>query len=251
MKKNISLSATILFCLFCLFLAGCAATGGRPPEEKTPSAAVEIAKAYGIDRFQNIDAIRFTFHARVNDKNVKRTWSWDPQTDRVIYNGPGPDGEASVTVTYNRKQKASPDFNAKIDQWFINDQYWLLFPFHLVWDPDITLTAGGRQPLPIPPGTAQKLTVQYPPDVGYTPGDVYELYYNPKTFRVRQWIYRRGGAEDPTRIATWEDHSKAGPILFSLTHNGPEDDFRVWFTDVAVQRKGGNEWLNARPSGSG
>ena len=36
-----------------------------------------------------------------------------------------------------------------IDQGFINDTYWLLFPMHLVWDQGMEISKDGLRPLPI------------------------------------------------------------------------------------------------------
>ena len=59
---------------------------------------------------------------------------------------------------------------------------------------------------------------------------------------IAEWIYRRGGATTPTRMSTWEDHRRLGPLLVSLDHQGP-DGFRVWFSDVALMLRNGEDWL--------
>ena len=74
----------------------------------------------------------------------------------------------------------------------------------------------------------------YPPTGGYTPGDVYELFIGSDDLLV-QWIYRRGGAPKPTRMTTWENHRQVGPLIISMNHKGPDENFQVWFTDVAIQ----------------
>ena len=50
-----------------------------------------------------------------------------------------------------------------------------------------------------------------------------------------QWIYRKGGADTPTRMSTWEDHRRIGPVTLCLNHQGADESFAVWFTEVAVQ----------------
>ena len=87
--------------------------------------------------------------------------------------------------------------------------------------------------------------VTYPPSVGYTPGDVYELFVG-DDHRILQWVYRRGGALEPTRMATWEAHRTLGPLVVSLDHRVPDGTFRVWFTDVALRLAGSQEWLAPR-----
>jgi hypothetical protein len=84
--------------------------------------------------------------------------------------------------------------------------------------------------------------VTYPPSVGYTPGDVYELFVG-EDKRIHQWVYRRGGAPEPTRTATWEDHRTLGPLVLSLDHKVPDGTFRVWFSEVALRLAGSPDWL--------
>ena len=84
--------------------------------------------------------------------------------------------------------------------------------------------------------------VSYPAAGGYTPGDVYDLYLDDR-HRLTQWVYRRGGAEKPTRISTWEDHREVGPLTISLNHQGEDENFRVWFTNVGVKMAGADSWL--------
>jgi hypothetical protein len=90
-------------------------------------------------------------------------------------------------------------------------------------------------------GQARRIVVSYPPEGGYTPGDVYELFIDDDGL-IAEWIYRRGGATTPTRMSTWEDHRRLGPLLVSLDHQGP-DGFRVWFSDVALMLRNGEDWL--------
>lgn len=199
--------------------------------------AAKIAEEYGLSDFEQISEIEFTFNARVNDKTVKRTWKWDVETDTVHYkNGQGED----KWLSYKRQdiRQLSTELR-EVDSKFINDQYWLLFPFHLVWDRGIHISSSkNEQKLPIGPGKAEKISVKYPQQGGYTPGDIYELFVGDDN-RILEWVYRRGGSEEPSRISTWEDYRMVGPLLISFDHVGPGDRFRVWFTDVSVKMKNG------------
>ena len=94
-------------------------------------------------------------------------------------------------------------------------------------------------------GEARCVVVSYPAAGGYTPGDVYDLYLDDR-YRLTQWVYRRGGAEKPTRISTWEDHREVGPLTLSLNHQGEDENFRVWFTNVGVKMAGADSWLFAQ-----
>jgi hypothetical protein len=83
-----------------------------------------------------------------------------------------------VKVTYLRSQLNSQPANVKdeIDPASKNDQSWLIFPFHVIWDTSADVQDKGKQKLPLGKGTADQIVVKYPSDVGYTPGDAWELF---------------------------------------------------------------------------
>jgi hypothetical protein len=115
-----------------------------------------------------------------------------------------------------------------------------------LWDGSASVRADDAPAnLPIGTGKARRIVVGYPANEGYTPGDVYELFVNDSD-RIVQWVYRKGGDPKPTRITTWEDYRKVGPLNISLNHQGPDASFRVWFTDVAVRLAGKSDWDPAR-----
>jgi hypothetical protein len=113
------------------------------------------------------------------------------------------------------------------------------------WDLGAALSDRGPAPLPIGSGTGRRLVVAYPPDKGYTPGDVYEIFVDER-FRIQQWIYRKGGAAQPTRITTWEEYERLGPLTVSLLHRSADETFRLWFTDVGVKLKGQKLWTEPK-----
>ncbi|UCD81059.1 MAG: hypothetical protein JSW26_06425 [Desulfobacterales bacterium] len=195
----------------------------------------KVAQAYGIQSFGQIEQIQYTFNVQLGDKNVSRSWIWQPKVDEVTFKA---DINAQP-ITYSRKKisAAAPDNLKKVDGWFINDNYWLLFPIHMAWDKQAKVEDVGRKDLPMGGGKARCLVVSYPSEGGYTPGDVYELFLD-DSFRITQWIYRKGGSTVPTRIASWDDHRRVGPLVLSLNHQGADKNFRVWFSKVAVKTIG-------------
>jgi hypothetical protein len=204
------------------------------------SLHVRVAESYGVKSFADIEAIRFTFNVDLGEKKIARSWVWEPQSGKVTFGGPGGPFE------YNRSEldKNPTDEMKKIDAWFINDQYWLLFPLHLVWDDKAAVEDTGEHNLPMGNGKETRLVVSYPPSGGYTPGDVYELFIDDNN-RISQWVYRRGGSAEPTRVTTWEDHRKVGPLTVSFKHEGNDGKFRLWFTDFAVKLKSSESWVEA------
>ena len=212
-----------------------------------PAIAEQLAKTYGLASFGQIEAIRYTFS--IPSFKLSRSWVWEPKTDRVSYDGKDKAGKP-VKVTYLRSELASQSAFVKedVDPGFTNDQYWLLFPFHLVWDSGATVQDAGMQKLPLGEGFAKKVVVKYPSNGGYTPGDTWELYVG-SDGRILQFAFHRGGSVKPSVvIATWVDYKMAGPLLLSLDHHGTADGapLRVVFSNVAVKLVGSSTWTDAR-----
>lgn len=226
-----------------LLLLGIGACAGLDQKQPPGDIRQKIADAYGIQSFDRIAKIRFEFNADLDGKQINRKWLWAPNTDQVIYRGLS--SQLNPTA-YNRKKITSNDSGRirRIDKWFVNDQYWLLFPFHMAWDSETEVVTKGRQFLPIGLGRALQVVVTYPPEGGYTPGDVYELFVD-GDYRLKQWKYRRGGKAEAARISTWEDHRKVGPITVSMQRKLKGGKSRIWFSHVAVQLEGSEEWIVA------
>jgi hypothetical protein len=217
--------------------------------QERPPIAEQIAKTYGFDSFGQIEGIRYTWHAQFGKVDLSRTWTWEPKADRVTYEGKDKDGKP-VKVTYVRSQLSSQPTAVKeeIDPGFVNDHYWLLFPFHVVWDTAADVKDMGMKKLPLGKGTARQVVVKYPSDVGYTPGDTWTLFVGPDNL-IKEFTYHRGGPKKPTLvIATWAEYKKAGPLLVSQEHRGTADGspFHLFFTDVSVKLAGSNDWVNAQ-----
>jgi len=233
-----------------LFLLGGLALVTTSCSEKRPAVATEIAKTYGLDSFEQIDTIRYTFNAEFPGVNLARSWTWQPKSGQVSYEGKDKDGKP-VKVTYVRSQLDSQPANVKddVDPGFMNDQYWLLFPLHVYWDTSADVQDKGVQQLPLGSGSAKLISVKYPAEKGgYTPGDTWDLYIG-KDNRVEQMFYHRGGAKKPSAvIATWEGHKKAGPLLISTEHRGTADGqpLRIFFSNVSVKLKGSDTWVDAQ-----
>jgi hypothetical protein len=218
--------------------------------QNRPPIIEQIAKAYGLDSFGQIDAIRYTWNAQFPGVNVSRSWVWEPKTNKVSYEGKDKDGKP-VKVTYMRSELSSQSDAVKneVDPGFTNDNYWLLFAFHAYWDTSATVTDQGMHKLPLGNGSAELVAVKYPAEGGgYTPGDTWELYVG-KDNRVEQFAYHRGGPKKPSLvIATWAGYKKAGPLMISTEHRGTADGkpLHLFFSDVAVKLTGSDTWVDAK-----
>lgn len=223
-----------------------------PSQAQTrPPIVEQMAKTYGIDSWGQIEGIRYTFNLDLAALNLKlaHTWEWEPKTGKVTFEGKYKDGKP-VKVTYLRSQLDSQPANVKdeIDPAFMNDQYWLVFPFHVVWDTGADVQDKGKQKLPLEKGSADQIVVKYPSDGGYTPGDTWELFLGSDN-RVEEFIYRRGGPKKPSVVTTtWAGYKKAGPLLISTDHRGTADGkpVRIFFSDVSVRLTGSDTWINAQ-----
>jgi hypothetical protein len=113
-----------------------------------PPIAEQVAKTYGLDAWGQIEAIRYTWSGAFPGFKASRTWQWNLKADTVSYKGKDKAGEP-INVTYQRSQLSSQSdvIKNEVDPAFINDQYWLIFPFHIVWD-GATVTDEGQQKRP-------------------------------------------------------------------------------------------------------
>jgi hypothetical protein len=236
--------STTILCLFgVLVVAAPSLAQTRPP------IVEQIAKTYGLDKFEKVEAIRYTFNLQLPGVNISRSWVWQPKTGQVSYEARDKDGKP-VKVTYVQSQLNAEPANVKdeIDPAFLNDQYNLLFPLHVYWDSGADVQDKGMQKLPIGKGMAKQVVVKYPSEGGYTPGDTWELYVGSDN-RVEEFVYHRGGPTPPSVvIARWSGYKKAGPLLISTDRRGTADGkkLRFFFSDVSVKLVGSDRWVNAQ-----
>ena len=214
-----------------------------------PPIVEQVAKTYGLDKFDKVEAIRYTFNLQLPGVNISRSWVWQPKTGQVSYEARDKDGKP-VKVAYVQSQLNAEPANVKdeIDPAFLNDQYNLLFPLHVYWDSGADVQDKGMQKLPIGKGMAKQVVVKYPSEGGYTPGDTWELYVGSDN-RVEEFVYRRGGPTPPSVvIARWSGYKKAGPLLISTDRRGTADGkkLRFFFSNVSVKLVGSDRWVNAQ-----
>lgn len=229
-----------------LFLAATSQAQTRPP------AAEQLAKTYGLDSYGQLEAIRYTFNIQLPalKLTLARSWEWQPKTGQVSYEGKDKDGKP-VKATYIRSQINSAPANVKdeIEPAFVNDNYWLIFPFHAYWDTSADVQDKGMQKLPLGKGSARLVSVKYPAEAGgYTPGDTWDLYVG-SDGRVQEFIYHRGGPKPPQNVTTtWTGYKKAGPVLISTEHRGTADGkpAHIFFSNVSFKLTGSDTWTNAQ-----
>jgi len=234
-----------------LLAVGIIAVAATCSAQTRPPIVEQIAKAYGLDSYAQIDAIRYTWNGEIPGLfKVAHKWEWEPKTSKVSYEGQDKDGKA-VKVSYLRSELNSQPDNVKnqVEPSFVNDNYWLLFPFHAYWDTSATVTDQGMHKLPAGGASADLVSVKYPAELGgYTPGDTWELYVG-KDHRVEYMVYHRGGPTKPSLVnASWVGYKKAGPLLVSTEHRGTADGkpLHISISDVAVKLAGSDTWIDAK-----
>jgi hypothetical protein len=118
-----------------LLVLGMLVFAGTSRAQDKPPIAEELAKAYGLDSFSQIDQVRYTFNIDLPGFKLARSWVWEPKTGKVSYDGKDKTGKP-IKVSYLRSQLNSQDAVVKeeVDPAFNNDQYWLMFPFHVYQD---------------------------------------------------------------------------------------------------------------------
>ena len=242
--KKVGVKVLTVVTLVALVLAAALWAQTRPP------ILDQLAKTYGVDSFGQVEAIRYTWSGQIPGVfSISHSWEWEPKTGKVSYEGKDKQGKP-VKVSYVRSQvNSQPDVvKNEVEPAFVNDNYWLLFPLHAYWDTSATVTDQGMKKLPQGTGSATLVSVKYPSEGGYTPGDTWELYLG-KDGRVEQLKYRRGGSDKPSLvIASWAGYKKAGPLLISTEHRGTADGkpLHISITNVSVKLAGSDKWMDAK-----
>jgi len=196
--------------------------------EKDPNLETheKIAMANGFEEFDSIRQIKFTFNVKMNDTlRSERKWTWNRESGKISLT------EKDSVMSYTREDSLARD-KQYIDQRFVNDSYWLLFPFQLQWS-DADFSEVKTAEAPISGDEMQMLTVSFPAEGGYTPGDSYDIYFN-DDFMIQEWVYKAsgGGREMAT---TWEDYQDFNGVKISKMHKSEDGNFELYFTDISVE----------------
>jgi len=200
-----------------------------PKQDANPvrTEAEVIALKNGLLEWEKVRQIDFTFNVDRGGKTVaQRSWQWQPKTDNVRMTS------SSDTITYNRITMDST--HIATDRGFINDKFWLLAPYQLVWDEGTTISIQDMATAPISKKQTKKLTIVYGDKGGYTPGDAYDFYYD-NDFIIDEWVFRKANAAAASMTTSFEDYESYKGINIAKTHRGMDSDLNIYFTDIKVQ----------------
>ncbi|WP_300436809.1 hypothetical protein [Christiangramia sp.] len=195
---------------------------------KDPNLKVheKIAMANGFEKFDSISMLKFTFNVKVNDTlRSERRWAWDLKNNKISLT------EKDSTMSYTKKDSLTKE-KEYIDQRFVNDSYWLLFPYQLKWS-NADFSEPKTAKAPISGDEMQMLSVSFPSKGGYTPGDSYDIYFD-DDFMIQEWVYKAagGGREMAT---TWEDYENFNGLKISKMHKSEDGNFELYFTNISVE----------------
>ncbi|WP_040248334.1 hypothetical protein [Psychroserpens mesophilus] len=196
-------------------------------ELKTESTTAEkIALAHGFENWKHVNDIQFTFNVDRDSSHFERSWTWNPKSDdvRLVTD--------TDTIQYNRTSVDSLSINA--DKAFINDKFWLLIPFQMVWDKGTTISESSTAVAPISKTELNKITLTYGNEGGYTPGDAYDIYFD-KDYIIQEWVFRKGNSEEPSMTTTFENYQDVNGIKFAHDHKMTEGNFNLYFSNIKIK----------------
>lgn len=215
--------------LFILLLVVSSLTAFKKVNKLTQGTDIleKIADANGFQNWKNIEEIKFTFNVDRDTTHFERSWAWKPKTNDITAI------TKDTIIKYNWSSMDSTSY--KTNGGFINDKYWLLTPFQLIWDKDnITHTHTPTATAPISKKQLQKLTIVYGTEGGYTPGDAYDLYFE-GDYSIQEWVFRKGNTSTPSMITTFEDYSEFKGLHIAKSHKMENSKFHLYFTNIDVQ----------------
>ena len=214
-----------LFILSSLVSFSCKQEQKTNTQDPILSVSEKIANAHGIEHWDKVANLEFTFNVDRDSSHSERSWIWNPKTNDVTL------FMQNDTIVYNRSNIDSTNLNA--DKRFINDKFWLFFPFQLVWDEGITFSDPIITIAPINKKELNKITALYSNEGGYTPGDAYDIFYNDE-YMIEEWIYRRANAAEPSLSCTFENYRDFNGIKLALDHKKSGEIWNLNFTNIKV-----------------
>ncbi len=216
-----------IFFSLLLVMAGCK-TDKKEEKAKAPTAqeiAQKIADAHGYANWEKVKEIAFTFNVDRDSTHFERSWVWQTKNNQVTYIS------GSDTLTYDRKSMDSVAY--KTNAGFVNDRYWLLAPFNLMWDQQNYSAAYKKEQAPISKENLQKLTIVYSNEGGYTPGDAYDFYFG-DDFLLREWVFRKGNQQEPSMTTTWENYMDTLGLKLAKDHKKSGEVFNLYFDGIRI-----------------
>jgi hypothetical protein len=190
----------------------------------------QIAEANGVANFEKVEMLEFIFNSQRDTASPSsRHWQWYPDNNEVVF---VTDSNTTKFTRYDTSTQELKKLNAR----FTNDEYWLLFSFHMSWDSGFELVDSSNITAPISGKSLRKLTVKYNNTDGFTPGDMYGVYIDGNQ-QIQEWVFHKKGAPEPSMITTWEKYKDFSGLKIAQEHKSKDGKFRIWFTDIQIKTK--------------
>jgi hypothetical protein len=106
----------------------------------------------------------------------------------------------------------------------------------LVWDSTAKLSTPTTSKAPISNKEMNKITLTYPADGGYTPGDAYDIFYG-DDYMIKEWVFREANTKEATLTNTFENYKDFNGIKIAQEHKKLEGNWNLNFTDIKVELK--------------
>lgn len=213
-----------VFFLFCIIVLQCC-----NQQSSKENLTKQIAEANGVENFKNVQMLEFIFNVQHDTAAASsRHWQWFPKTNEVVF----------ITDSSNTKFKrtdTSTQELKKLNARFTNDEYWLIYPFHLDWDKGMELMDSNMKTAPISGKSMHKIITKYNNKDGFTPGDMYCLYLD-ETQHIREWEYHKGGSSEPSLVTTWENYKDVNGLQIAQEHKSKDGKFHLWFTGIQIKK---------------
>jgi len=220
--------AKIISIAFVLVITACKTEKKSPETQNTEKRTIleKIADAHGYQNWNNVEQIAFTFNVDRDSTHFERSWVWKPKANIVK------SMTTKDTLVYHRRSMDS--IALKVNAGFVNDRYWLLSPFNLIWDATNFEYIHDLQTIaPISKKPSQRLTIVYGKDGGYTPGDAYDFYFG-DDYIIQEWVFRKANQPEPSMTTTWENYTEENGIKFAVDHKKDKENFNLYFSNIAV-----------------
>ncbi len=228
------MKSILTLCLLLSILIGCKDKSDKTGNSELSTTEIsseelpitkKIANANGLEDFQKLEELNFTFNVKVNDTlRSERAWKWFPKTKKIVLT------EKGETISYTQGDSLN-DKTLAADQKFINDSYWLLFPYQLVWS-EFESNYNEKAIAPISNQEMQKLTINYKGKGGYSPDDSYHLFFG-DDMMIKEWTYVSSTGRELT--TTWEDYETFKGVPISKMHKTADGSFQLYFSDISFK----------------
>ncbi|MEM1223550.1 MAG: hypothetical protein AAGH40_12410 [Verrucomicrobiota bacterium] len=188
-----------------------------------------LANAHGLSDWNKVETLQFTFYV-ARKPPVSRTWLWNLSENSVTRTA----GGESRTIQLQDIETGN-EADTDVHKQFINDTFWLLFPFSIAWSSP-QVTDHGEVTIELNGETTKlrKLTALWPSDEGYTPGDAYDIFIDEEQ-KIHAWNFRKANRKKKGRFFEWKDPKDLGPIrIYESYHRQGETTPMIQMKDLKI-----------------